>query len=332
MATGEYFVYFASMAQDTNETDSRWTHVGSITAIGEPLLELRPTSSGRIEIAYGGDVANSLVCVSRLLRPTNMNLALVTSLGGSSYGKWLRTKLQGRGIEVREPPGTPGMEPGIYGIPLTEIPGIRFSYWRNQSAARQFLQTATINDFERLIGKTDLLIVTGITLALCSDPTAEALSQWLTRHQHECALVLDTNYRPALWPSAGAAQTRITHFEDRAAISATSLDDEMALRNAQTSVTDVAARLGDPAREVLIRNGADGCYLRLDHLTRRVPAIPATVIDTAGAGDAHLAAYVAARTKGMPPVAAATFANSIAAAVVSQRGSVLQEHTVLPTL
>jgi 2-dehydro-3-deoxygluconokinase len=319
------------MPNELPKTADRWTYVQRITALGEPLLELNPTNDGRINIAYGGDVANGLVCLARILVTRPVALTVVTALGGSSYGGWLRKRLTSEGIAVGEPPAIAGEEPGIYGVPLVPRQGAAFSYWRHHSAARMFLQTAALQDFERLLGQPDLLLVTGITLALCSSASFAQLCQWVERHQHECSIVFDTNFRRALWPSEATARERIGRFGTFASVIATSMDDEKALWQAN-GVAEIVERLGGSSVELLIRHGQDGCFVATSKEYTHVPAVVAQVVDTAGAGDSHLAGYLAARVAGIDPLTAAQFANGVAAVIVGQRGSAASEDARFPPL
>jgi sugar/nucleoside kinase (ribokinase family) len=74
---------------------------------------------------------------------------------------------------------------------------------------------------------------------------------------------------------------------------------------------------------VVVRAGAEGCVV----VARggepvSVPAFPATAIDTTGAGDTHVGAFIAALARGLDPGEACRWANAAAAAVVSTRGQV----------
>src|SRR5512146_944826 len=145
-------------------TGFQWTDIRRITALGEPLLELQPADGGAVRMAFGGDVANSMICLSRILGTATKRISLVTALGDSSYSAWLRQRLTREGIQVIEPP-IEG-EPGIYGLPLDPKGSPGFAYWRAQSVARAFLQSANGSLLEELLANTQLLLVTGITLAL----------------------------------------------------------------------------------------------------------------------------------------------------------------------
>jgi len=318
------------MATATGRTASEWTHVRRITALGEPLLELQPAENGGARLAFGGDVANSMICLSRILGGGARRISLVTALGDSSYSAWLRRQLTREGIKVVEAPIAG--EPGIYGLPLdpTSRPG--FSYWRVQSAARTFLQSADQSRFEALLGDTQLLLVTGITLALCSRGSFEQLCHWVKRHDGDCRVVFDCNFRRRLWDSETEARERIGAFERLSSVIATGGEDEMTLWGA-ADTKQIIERLSALAVEYLIRGGPEGCWVGSGREHQHVPTVPVTIVgDTAGAGDAHLASYMAARVSGCDRVEAARYANEAAAIIVSQRGSVPREGAKFPAL
>lgn len=307
-----------------------WTDITRITALGEPLLELQPTEDRGVRLAFGGDVANSMICVSRILGAGTRRISLVTALGDSSYSAWLRERLTREGVRVIEP--SIAGEPGIYGLPLSSTGGPGFSYWRSQSAARAFLQSADLGRFEELLGDTQLLLVTGITLALCSRSSFEHLCHWVHRHRDGCRVVFDCNFRRRLWDSEVEARERIGTFERLSSLIATGAEDEKTLWGADNTA-QIVERVSRLSAEYLIRGGAEGCWVGSGREWQHVPTEPVAVIgDTAGAGDAHLASYMAARVSGCARTEAAAYANKAAAVIVSQRGSVPKADARFPAL
>lgn len=327
------------MATTPDRGGSQWTDIRRITALGEPLLELQPADDGGVRMAFGGDVANSMICLARILGvgATRISLgagtrriSLVTALGDSSYSAWLRQQLTREGVQVLEP--SIAGEPGIYGLPLDPAGGPGFSYWRSQSAARSFLQAADLARFEELLGETQLLLVTGITLALCSRTSFEALCRWVDRHRDSCHVVFDCNFRRRLWESEAEARERIGTFEGLSSLIATGGEDEKTLWGAETTA-QIIERVSRLPAEYLIRGGAEGCWVGSGRECQHVPTEPVAVIgDTAGAGDAHLASYMAARISGSARAEAAAYANKAAAVIVSQRGSVPKADARFPAL
>ncbi len=225
-----------------------------------------------------------------------------------------------------------GGEPGIYGLPLDPAGNPGFSYWRAQSAASIFLQSADLGRFEALLGDTHLLLVTGITLALCSDASFGHLCRWVDLHREECRVVFDCNFRKRLWDSEMQARDRIGRFERLASVIATGGDDERALWGVADNA-GIIERVSSMSAEYLIRGGPEGCWVGWGRECQHVPTEPVRVVgDTAGAGDSHLAGYVAARMLGYGRADAAAYANKAAAVIVSQRGSVPSAAARFPPL
>jgi sugar/nucleoside kinase (ribokinase family) len=85
-----------------------------------------------------------------------------------------------------------------------------------------------------------------------------------------------------------------------------------------------AAALGSPtdlAGGLVVRTGAAGCVVHApnaDPVSVAAPAVEA--VDTSGAGDTHVGAFVAALRRGLTPVEAATWANAAAAISVTREG------------
>jgi 2-dehydro-3-deoxygluconokinase len=318
------------MATTPDRKGEQWTETRRIAALGEPLLELQPADDGGARLAFGGDVANSMICLCRILGAGAKRISLVTALGDSSYSAWLRQRLTREGIHVIEPSVTG--EPGIYGLPLDPTARPGFSYWRARSAARAFLQSADPGRIEQLLGDAQLLLVTGITLALCSGASFEHLCRWVERHRDGCRVVFDCNFRRRLWDSEAEARERIGRFERLSSLIATGAEDEKTLWGAE-GTAQIIERISRLSAEYLIRGGPEGCWVGSGAEYRHVPTEPVTVVgDTAGAGDSHLAGYMAARISGCERAEAAAYANKAAAVIVSQRGSVPNADARFPPL
>ena len=318
------------MATTPAGADWQWTNTRHIAALGEPLLELQPADDGDVRMAFGGDVANSMICLSRILGTRTKRISVVTALGDSSYSAWLRERLTRERIQVVEP-STEG-EPGIYGLPLDPAAGPGFSYWRQQSAARAFLESADLGRFDELLGDAQLLLVTGITLALCSSASFDHLCHWADRHRDSCRIVFDCNFRRRLWDSEAEARERIGRFERLASVIATGAEDEKTLWGTE-GTAQIIDRVSRLSAEYLIRGGPEGCWVGAGRECQHVPTEPVKVIgDAAGAGDSHLAGYMAARVSGYDRAEAAAYANKAAAVIVSQRGSVPKDGARFPPL
>ncbi|TJW76470.1 MAG: ribokinase, partial [Mesorhizobium sp.] len=66
---------------------------------------------------------------------------------------------------------------------------------------------------------------------------------------------------------------------------------------------------------------ANGCFVRLaDGSARAIQGFKVAAVDTNGAGDTHIGAFVSALSRGVPPFAAARYANAAAALSVTRHG------------
>lgn len=80
-------------------------------------------------------------------------------------------------------------------------------------------------------------------------------------------------------------------------------------------------RLGPAAGGVVLRGGAAGCRVAVrGGAVTHVPGFAVDSIDTTGAGDAHIGAFIAALDRGDEAVAAARYANAAAALSTTRAG------------
>lgn len=85
---------------------------------------------------------------------------------------------------------------------------------------------------------------------------------------------------------------------------------------------DLACECGNA---VVITAGAEGAFVFADGACTTVPAAPVNVVDSIGAGDAHLGACIAARAAGRSWQDTLAIANRIAAGVCQVEGGVLDD-------
>ena len=84
---------------------------------------------------------------------------------------------------------------------------------------------------------------------------------------------------------------------------------------------EAALALSDRAGGAVVRDGANGCYLAMaGQPARHIPGHPVQPVDTNGAGDAHIGAFIAALSRGDPALRACTLANVAAALSITRQG------------
>jgi sugar/nucleoside kinase (ribokinase family) len=97
--------------------------------------------------------------------------------------------------------------------------------------------------------------------------------------------------------------------------------------NPSAAATAAMRRLGDDdlgrGQGVVVRTGPQGCVvLERGGTPVSVPGFATEAVDTTGAGDTHVGAFVAGLARGLDPVEACRWANASAAHVVASRGQV----------
>ena len=175
--------------------------------IGEPLVEFtaRRDAPSTFDRRAGGDTLNSAVYLARLL-PAG-SVGYLSRLGDDAMSAWLREVLAEEGIADLCGP-EPGGRPGLSFI-STDARGERsFLYWRDQAPARRMFDNG--DAALRAVAEAGTVLLSGVTLAILLPESRERLLAALERRQAAGGrIVLDTNYRPALWPDAATARAVI---------------------------------------------------------------------------------------------------------------------------
>lgn len=165
-----------------------------------------------------------------------------------------------------------------------------FYYWRNEAAAKFWLESEQSAAICEELANFDYLYLSGISLAILSPTSREKLLSLL----RECRanggkVIFDNNYRPRLWASKEETQQVYQQMLECTDIAFLTLDDEDALWG-QQPMEDVIARTHNAGvKEVVVKRGADSCLVSIagEGLVD-VPAVKLPkekVIDTTAAGD-----------------------------------------------
>ena len=253
--------------------------------------------------------SEALVCRSRLCagggfnamaaaRRAGMQVTYYGTLGTGPFADIAADALAAEGIQTPRP-RLPGLDQGCCTVLIDNKGERTFIASEGADGVMTDADLASIDP-----GPADILILSGYALGYRA--SCGSLTRWLL-----------TNPPNLLWdPSPLVAQipgeTRAAALNAAAWISANSV--EAAFLTGHTNPAKSAGALSDRPGGAIVRDGANGCYMALPgQPTRHIPGYPVRAIDTNGAGDAHIGAFIAALSRGENPAEAARLANMAAA-------------------
>ena len=164
------------------------------------------------------------------------------------------------------------------------------------------------------IGAGDWCLLSGYALGYRDSRTA--LTEWLEARAGKVNLVFD--------PSPLVAQIP-DRSRDAALSAATWVSANCAEATALTGCADPEAAAATLAQGrsggAVVRDGANGCFLATaDSPPRHIPGHPVRAVDTNGAGDTHIGAFIATLAETGDSSRATRFANIAAALSTTQEG------------
>lgn len=289
----------------------RLVHIGSavvdyvyrIDALPAPGTE--KTASSFAQVAGGG--FNMMVAATR----TGMTVVFGGQLGSGPNGDFLRAAFAAEGIETLTPP-SPVMDSGNCVAMISSDAERTFVSWPGAESVLSLDMMAPVS-----VAPGDWVFTSGYTLSYPG--SRDALTDWIEAMPSEIPFVFDPT--PIISdiprPILSRVLARTTWLSCNTA--------EAAEIAGPGDVEAVAARLladhCPKAAGVIIRAGAKGCHVRLaDGTAQTIAGFEVEAIDTNGAGDTHIGAFVSALARGVPPFEAARYANAAAAVSVTRHG------------
>lgn len=156
----------------------------------------------------------------------------------------------------------------------------------------------------------DYLLLSGYALGYKA--SRDALTRWL--HTQPKNLIFDPSPLVAQIPAPTLQATlNAAQWISANAAEAATLTQQPPAIAAQT--------LSNRPGGAIVRDGANGCYLaQHGQPAQHIPAYKVTALDTNGAGDSHIGAFIAALARGDSPAHAARLANIAAALSTTKEG------------
>ncbi|MDZ7801227.1 MAG: PfkB family carbohydrate kinase [Trueperaceae bacterium] len=263
-----------------------------VWTLGELLIDFVPDRSGvtlaqadRFIKAAGGAPANVAVGVSRL----GVASGFIGKVGDDPFGHWLAEVLRADDVDVRQLRFDTAARTALAFVTLTAEGEREFMFYRHPSAD-QLHRPGEIDD--EAVASADILHHGSISLI--QSPSREA-----TLHAVEVAraagrtISYDPNLRPALWPDDASARQAILEAWPRAHLIKVS-EDELAFLTGSREPAAARELMHDDLRLLMVTRGAEGVAWFTRNDEGEEPGVRVEPVDTTGAGDAFMAAMLAA--------------------------------------
>jgi 2-dehydro-3-deoxygluconokinase len=294
-----------------------------LICFGECMIELARTTGGSDwRMGFAGDTANVAIYAAR----AGVDVAYLSALGSDPYSAELRTFLTGEGVDCGLVLTHPARVPGLYAI-RTDAQGERsFTYWREQSAARELFALPDAPVALAEAGRARMLYLSGITLSLFDEAgRAEVAALVKTVRAGGGEVVFDGNYRPRGWADAAAARAAFAAIAPHVSIALPTFEDEMALFGDDGPQDSAARWHAAGARLAAVKMGDAGALLSVAGEPPRVIPCPERrpARDTTGAGDSFNGAFLAALLMGADPAVAVLAGHRLAGEVVMHPGAII---------
>ena len=247
---------------------------------GEVLVDLvcehpvdSPSQADAFVPRFGGDVANAAVTAAR----AGAEVALAGAAGDDAWGAWLRARLAQEGVALDWFALLDGVRTPIAFVTVDSAGEPTFGFYGDSAAAGARLADA--------LGACDALFFTSNSLL---DERERMLAVTARRQALDDGkpVVLDANLRPARWAATETAVSVVRGCVPHVLLLKCNRAEASALTERDDPAAAADALIAMGAVSVVVTLGPDGALLRGAGGSVDVPGVPASPVDTTGAGDA----------------------------------------------
>ena len=243
----------------------------AIVVIGESVMDVIANPAGKGSVTPGGSPLNVAVALGRLEVPVQF----MTALGSDGYGDQILAHLHDAGAEV------------VSAGPVGASTPVATAKLAADGSADYDLEFTWNLRADVPVAEAGLLHAG--SLALFLEPGASRVGEILAAARQRGAVVsIDPNIRPSLLPPRQEIRRRFEDLCAHADIVKLSDEDASWLYPDLTLRELLGKLLGLGVSLVGLTAGADGSLLASGGHQVHIPAVPARVVDTIGAGDAYM--------------------------------------------
>jgi fructokinase len=265
---------------------------------GEALVDFFPTRAGlplaeveRFQRQLGGAPTNVAVCLAR----SGLRAGVQTLVGPDAFGDFVLSALASEGVEVRAIGRHPSAKTGVAFVAVAQDGARSFLFFRHPSADMAIGPEHVTREH---IARARLFHLGSSTL---SREPSRAATLAAVEHAHALGrpISIDPNLRPHLWNDLEEARTLLQPILARATMVKISDDELGPLLGITVEGRDPIVAAEEGARRLralgcgvaLVTLGARGAWFDAPAGRGHVAAVPASIVDATGAGDAFVAGF-----------------------------------------
>lgn len=301
-------------------------YMKSLLGIGECMLELSSMHDNLWQQNFAGDVFNTL-WYAKALAPKDISINFYTAIGDDQSSEEMISFIQSSGVSCTNIPRIKNGVPGLYRIHLDGAER-SFSYWRDTSAAKQFMKQPEL--LWAQVAEADIVYLSGITMAILPDEDAEVLITGLRSALKPNAIIaFDPNIRPRLWASKERMKDIITRTAAISDLVLPSFEDEQVTFDDKTPMETAQRYRALGVKQIVVKNAENETLFVEGDKAEYFPVKKIEgITDTTAAGDSFNGAYFAEYMSSGDIAKSITLAQKCAAIVICKKGALIPFETI----
>lgn len=232
----------------------------------------------------GGATANLAVAVSRL----GLKSAFIGKVGDDHFGHFAKAELERENVDISNLMLDENHQTALAFVDLHKRGSEKYTFYRRESAD-MFISYNEINT--KLIDECKVFHFGSLTLI--QEPSCEAtINAVKYAKRHNKIITYDPNFRSSLWKTPEEAFDKMNMMVNYCDIIKFSDAEFQFMTNSDNLIRGVANLLKLGVKIVLISQGANGCVVASRKGIQQIPTHKIDIVDTTGAGDAFLGAFI----------------------------------------
>ena len=261
-----------------------------ICSIGECMIEITNTYNNNFQQSVAGDTLN----FCSYLNKKNFIVDYLSSVGKSEINKDFFNLLKSKKISSKLIHIHPHNETGLYLIKNDKNGEKNFYYWRDNSAAKNYLNELNYKKLEIILKKYHYIYFSGITLSIISKNKQKDFCNLIKKlKEYNVKIIFDLNIRIKRWPNKKHLNASINLFLPFIDILFSTGEDIKNWKNNDNLSFFNKLIKSNKINHAIFRKNASLNYAILnDQIYKVANKVHKMIVDSSGAGDGYNAAYI----------------------------------------